>query len=134
MAASYRSIHSSHVCFCLADADFDDSVITLDFPIGSSPTAENRRCGLIFISDDNLVEGPEFFTVEASPAVVFFDASTATVTITDDDGEFSCQCKYSVTIDAKLSFEVSMRLKIIICAIIFCCTCQNFIFVAKILC
>lgn len=82
--------------FCLAGDDFDDDMIILTFPIGASPTGGgNRQCGLISIVDDNLVEVTEFFTVQSTvPAGVVFTANTATVTIADNDGEFSCQWRW----------------------------------------
>lgn len=73
----------------VADADFADDVITLDFPAGSSPTAgNNRQCDLIAITNDSLVEGNETFTVTGAGSGDDFDEDTITVTILDNDSEF----------------------------------------------
>ena len=64
--------------------DFQGSIEAVTFPALASPGAE--QCATINITDDNLVEDTESFTVTAG-AGAFPNGNVVTVSIMDNDGE-----------------------------------------------
>jgi len=72
-------------------SDLDASDFTLTQAMGSFQSGDTRSCTSIAILPDNRVEGTETFTVTLTGNIeveISSTASTATVQIIDDDGEF----------------------------------------------
>ena len=76
------------MCVHTEPGDYTTTTQTVNFPSGSSPTAQ--MCIDIPIIDDNIVESNELFSVSASSSMsnVQFapGANTASVVIVDNDG------------------------------------------------
>ena len=77
----------SHSLYNTAGADYEPVSIVLTFAPG-----DRRQCVNVTIIDDDIVEPTEVFTCEATlltpiAGVSIGRGGTATVTITDEDGE-----------------------------------------------